>query len=190
VTVCGGASGPVIRQLARDRTFFFRTETERALTLRQITSQGLAELLELLQPLIDVVQLPGQQTLHLPAAFTAPPLLKSEQLGYFPQRQSMELRLFDKSNAVKRFRRIQPKATGCAARPRHQASPLVVPQGVPAQAALRRQFADPKRSLVVHTTLSLHCGADSRVNLFLPPQTESRLTLVRAPRVILLREDC
>ncbi len=60
----GRPSRPVVRQVADDRTFFVRAAAQRALTLRQITSQRVPKFLKLLQSSIDIRQFLGQKPLH------------------------------------------------------------------------------------------------------------------------------
>jgi hypothetical protein len=110
------------------------------------------ELVKLLQPTLYIRKLSRQQRLHLAAPFATTAILESEQLAYFAQRQSMELRLFDEPNTVKRSRWIQAKAARRATRARHEPHSLVIPQGITAQAALRGQFTDPQGRDVVHGT--------------------------------------
>src|SRR5258708_28057725 len=100
----------------------------------------------------------------------------------------MELRLLDESDAVQRSWRVETKTARRAARARHQAESLVIAQGVPAQPALRRQFADPKRWWFAHNVSAQYPPWSALQSQDSAARTRRRLTLVRAPGPILRLE--
>jgi len=145
---------------------FVRRAAQRPLTLRQIVSQRVSKFLKL--PVIahrrhrvfaSAGSAPG-------GTVRGPPILESNS-----SRISRSVSPWSCACLMNRMRsqrswRIETKTARRATRARHQAEPLVVAQGVPAQPALRRQFADPKRWWFAHNvSLSIHRGAHSIVKI-------------------------
>jgi hypothetical protein len=78
--------------------------------LREVVLQQFAKFGELLQVPIEIGQFSGEQRLHLLTSVATPSILKPEELANLAERESMELRLLDKSDAFQRACRVEAEA--------------------------------------------------------------------------------
>jgi hypothetical protein len=93
---------------------------------------------------------------------------KGEQLSNLVQREPELLDPPDESQALEVLRPEETKPAGTARRGMEQLSPLVIPNGVDAQASPSRHAADLQALAHDHlvSANNLHSGADSRVKVF------------------------
>ena len=169
------ANARIVAQIVVFTVFSFdeRVEQAGALPLRRRRQpcvpvvdrprQRVAQARHVAKPFVELLQFRGRQFPDA-AARGAAPGPGPQHVGQFPDREPDRQRAPHHADAVERFRRVDAIAVGAPRRPRDQAGPFVMAQGVGADPRQPRQLSCQERAFLGRHKRILHSGMHSRVN--------------------------